>query len=80
LTSCLGGRKGGWNEWEETDKKQRKEKQNRERKKKGKKREKEGGEILPNCPDLLRVERYGSCSLLLPPCSSNPELKMMKDS
>ena len=44
----------------------------------GKKREKEGGEILPNYPDLLRVDRYGLCSLLLPPYSSNPELKMMK--
>jgi hypothetical protein len=30
--------------------------------------EKERGKTLPNCPDLLRVERYGSCSLLFPPC------------
>jgi hypothetical protein len=43
------------------------------------KRDKERGKILPNYPDLLRFERYRSCSLLLPPCSSNPELKMMKD-
>jgi len=40
----------------------------------GKKREKERGKILPNCPNLLRFERYGSCSLLLPPYSSNLEI------
>jgi len=47
-------------------------------KEEGEKREKEKGKILQNYPDLLRFERYGSCSLLLPPCSLNPELKMMK--
>jgi hypothetical protein len=74
LSKCLRGRKGGWNEWEETDIKKKEPREEEE----GKKREKEGGEILPNYPDLLRVDRYGSCSLLLPPYSSNPELKMMK--
>ena len=62
------------NGWEETD---RKKKEPRE-KEEGEKREKEKGKILQNYPDLLRFERYGSCSLLLPPCSLNPELKMMK--
>jgi hypothetical protein len=62
------------NGWEETD---RKKKEPRE-KEEGEKREKEKGKILQNYPDLLRFERYGSCSLFLPPCSLNPELKMMK--
>jgi len=75
LGSCLGGRKGGWNEWEETNRKNKESRWEAE----GEKREKEEGKILPNCPDLLKVERYGSCSFLLPPCSSNPELKMMND-
>jgi hypothetical protein len=62
--------------WQEKKRKRKREPREEEEEEK---QEKDGGKILPNCPDLLRVERYGSCSLILPPCSSNPELKMMKD-
>jgi len=39
-------------------------KKNQERKRKGENERKREGEILPNCPNLLIVERYGSYSLL----------------
>jgi hypothetical protein len=65
LSSCLGGKKGGWNGWEEIDIK----KENRERKKKGKNGRKREGKYYQTVQTYLDLKGMGHvvsfCPLIL---------------